>query len=89
MVGFNLLLPLFVASSERANEPHAKKKVKMKQLVFATFRVLSSVSRKPVLVTCLKFMSFFFHLFIFQMLMFTLASVGYILILCPVLFWLG
>ena len=62
-VGFNLLLPLFVASSERANEPHAKKKWKhklnLKQLVFATFRVLSSVSRKPVLVTCLKFMSFF------------------------------
>ena len=41
MVGFNLLLPLFVASSERANEPHAKKmnehKLYLRQLVFTTF----------------------------------------------------
>ena len=40
-VGFNLLLSLFVASSERANEPHAKKmnehKLYLRQLVFTTF----------------------------------------------------
>ena len=53
------LLRVVSARTNRMQKKKWKHKLNLKQLVFATFRVLSSVSRKPVLVTCLKFMSFF------------------------------